>query len=386
MRTIRMLGFMTASLIVSTALIHGQETFVTTIQIFPSPEKVLEKLERTTRLKTIHPRTRTNNPSTIAGTLPPPLLKECGFRTFWQESVGSVKSPINIQVYEMDDPSGAYSVFTTLAQAGGEAKSIGEGSLAKSDDLWIWQSNLLVHLTYSGARRGGDLQLERVGKEISTLIHQRAGVPNLAKQMPDADRVPGSLQYVLGPEGFQDLGLPLNMAKLGLEMGAEAATAQYQLAQSSARLVLISYPTPQMARKFYTGIQNSQDLLMNRNPGEQILVKRSGPLIAILFGSFGKAQAESILNKIQYTANLTWDQVPPEEELRAYFHTIMGGIMLTGSILLFTVGTGVVFGLLRLAVKRWVPIHIFDRPEDVEIIQLGLTGKSYPSSPNTGRS
>jgi len=37
--------------------------------------------------------------------------------------------------------------------------------------------------------------------------------------------------------------------------------------------------------------------------------------------------------------------------------------------------TGIAFGGFRILVKHWLPGKVFDRPEDIEVLQLGLSGK-----------
>lgn len=145
--------------------------------------------------------------------------------------------------------------------------------------------------------------------------------------------------------------------------------------------MLLSYPTPQLARKFYTDMKDARSLLLDPSPTNTIFSKRSGPLIAVLFGTLTEAEANTLLQAIQYSANLTWDELPPGEEVAAYLRRVKQSILLTGALLLFTIGAGVVFGLIRVAVKRWLPISIFDRPEQVELTQLRLWERSAPPPP-----
>lgn len=161
-------------------------------------------------------------------------------------------------------------------------------------------------------------------------------------------------------------------------MGAEVSTAKYQLDNQTVQLVLISYPTPQMARKYEIVLQDPRRLTDFSGAPVKIFSKRSGPLVALVLNAANENQAEQLLKTVQYTANFTWNQPLPEEEIAAYMRTIVRGIMLTMALLLFTLGAGIVLGLLRLGAKLWLPFHIFDRPEDVEMIQLHLGGKVQP--------
>ena len=44
-------------------------------------------------------------------------------------------------------------------------------------------------------------------------------------------------------------------------------------------------------------------------------------------------------------------------------------------MLILTIVSGVLFAGFRLLIKRLFPGKIFDRPENVEILQLGITSK-----------
>jgi hypothetical protein len=56
-------------------------------------------------------------------------------------------------------------------------------------------------------------------------------------------------------------------------------------------------------------------------------------------------------------------------------------------IFLFTIAfmvvatmTGIAFGGFRVLIKHWLPGKIFDRPEDIEVLQMGLSGKKIDPS------
>jgi len=41
---------------------------------------------------------------------------------------------------------------------------------------------------------------------------------------------------------------------------------------------------------------------------------------------------------------------------------------------------GIAFGGLRVIIKRLFPGKVFDRPQDIEVLQLGLSGKKIDPS------
>ncbi|MFI5176047.1 MAG: DUF6599 family protein [Terriglobia bacterium] len=383
MRFARGIGFCCFTLALASGSSLSSDTLVTTIKLFPSPKEILNKLADTSAWRPKGPMVGIESLRSPNLSLPvsASLLKECGFRSYWEEGFERGHRAVAVQVFELGDSSGAYSLYSIQVQPGGHAEAIGDQCTTGADDLWLWQANLVVHVIDQNASGKVRTQLLEIAREISSLIRQRAELPNLVKRLPFHNQVSGTYRYTLGPQGFAALKIPLEFSRLGLEMGAEVSMAKYQFSSSEGLLMLLNYPTPQMARKYYSAMQDTRSLWVNPPSGGTVFTKRSGPLIALLWGTLNEGDANTLLQTIQYTADLTWDKVPPGEEIAAYVRRVRQSILLTGALLLVTFGTGVVFGLIRVAVKRWVPISIFDRPEEVELTQLRLLGRSIPPPP-----
>jgi len=129
-----------------------------------------------------------------------------------------------------------------------------------------------------------------------------------------------------------------------------------------AHVVLLMYPTQQLAKKY--------EEQWAREPNDDpAFRKRVGPLIALVRGSRDASVAKSILDGVNYESQVTWDQPRPDLSLRQVILTIFTFI---GIALLFTVVVGLSFGGVRIFVKAKYPDRVFDRPEDMEIIQLKL--------------
>ncbi|MBZ5535504.1 MAG: hypothetical protein LAO31_06075 [Acidobacteriia bacterium] len=380
----KLVGYSCLAFTLTAGCSSAEETFVTTIKLFPSPKEILSTLGATAHWRAQGSAVGTDNLGSIENgpSISPVLLKECGIRSFWQGSYERGPRSVSVQIFEMGDSSGAYSLYTIQVQPGGHPETTGDQASSTDNDLWLWQANLVVHIQDQKSSGKANAQLLEIARAVSTLIRQHAELPNLVKRLPFHNQVSGSSRYAVGPQGFSNLKIPLETSKLGLEMGAEVSMAKYQFPTTEGQLLLLSYPTPQLARKFYTNMKDAHSLLLNPSPTSTIVSKRSGPLIAVLFGTLSEAEAKTLLQAIQYTANLTWDEMPPGVEMAAYLLRVKQSIMLTGALLLITFGVGVVFGLIRVAAKRWLPISIFDRPEVVELTQLRLWERSAP--PPTG--
>ncbi len=89
-------------------------------------------------------------------------------------------------------------------------------------------------------------------------------------------------------------------------------------------------------------------------------------------GTIRSGDAQSLLNSVNYEAEVTWNEATSVSKRDNIGNLILAIFALIGIILLISIIFGVFFGGLRVIIKRLFPDKVFDRPEDVEIIQLHL--------------
>ena len=75
---------------------------------------------------------------------------------------------------------------------------------------------------------------------------------------------------------------------------------------------------------------------------------------------------------MNYEAQVTWNEATSLSKRDNIGNLIVGIFSLIGILLLVGLIFGVFFGGIRVALTRLFPHTIFDRPEQVEIIQLHL--------------
>ena len=105
-------------------------------------------------------------------------------------------------------------------------------------------------------------------------------------------------------------------------------------------------------------------------PNDRAFRKRVGPLFALVRGTKDESVAGSILDGVNYESMVTWNEPRPDIALRDVILTIFSFI---GVALLFTLVAGLSFGGLRVFIKARFPDRVFDRSDQMEIIQLKLT-------------
>ncbi|HYR44343.1 MAG TPA: DUF6599 family protein [Terriglobia bacterium] len=284
-------------------------------------------------------------------------INHYGFVGVTMQNWSGPNGNLRLTLYEMADASAAYGLFTLerSEQPGAATVPVGTEGFRAGNRLLFWQSKYLVKL------EGGAVAADSLARVVSENILGRSWKPPVSNHLPPENLVRGSDKYIVDEKSI-GREFELNPKTLGFDDSVEVATADYRINGKNAHLVLLLYPTQQLAKKYEDQWANS----VNDRPE---LRKRVGPLVALVRGSRDPSVAKSILDGVNYESQVTWDQPRPDLSLRQVILTIFTFI---GIALLFTAVAGLSFGGLRVFVKAKYPDRVFDRTEDMEIIQLKL--------------
>jgi hypothetical protein len=157
--------------------------------------------------------------------------------------------------------------------------------------------------------------------------------------------------------------------------GAEVAEGKYSTSRGTATLMLIEYPTPQIAAERSRSFE-----ALNQNPpvapdvtlASPFIIKRSGPIVVLVAGQISSGEAKSLLASINYDADVTWNENTFLDKKNNVANLLVNIIFLIAVLFGIALVVGIAFGGIRLLVKRFFPGRVFDRPEDMELIQLKL--------------
>jgi hypothetical protein len=98
-------------------------------------------------------------------------------------------------------------------------------------------------------------------------------------------------------------------------------------------------------------------------------------MLEVVYGAATKAEAAPLLNGVESGTQVTWSEPTYQFKEPTIDVMIVGSIVGTGVICLFTLVAGLAFGGFRLVVKRAFPNKIFDRDAQIQVLQLGLSSK-----------
>jgi len=272
-------------------------------------------------------------------------------------------------LYTFHDSSGAYEAFTALQNHILKAEP-GEKPFGKA----IYRSNQVLDVVSdSEVESGAQDEAARWVQSISDGV----AAPPIATYLPDQDRVPGTDRYVLGPVAFNWAAelVRLDAAALkdvaGFDSHAEAIFAKYKARKDEAVLLLIEYPTPQLAEMHLRHVERA--LSADKKSGSS--VERKGSLLSIVLGPTSAEYAEKLRAAVNYETQVTWNEPRSTATDPPITSTLVKIIIATGVFMMMAVVLGIAFGGVRVITKRLFPGKVFDRPAQMEVLQLGLSGK-----------
>jgi hypothetical protein len=305
------------------------------------------------------------------------VLVEAGLVDVMARDYSNGSQQMSVSLYQLRDPSSAYSVLTYF-------------SPPKYHSHEVFQVGNFV-VSAGGAQDFGEadrrLLADAIRKSADT-----APLPPIRDYLPESGRVSGTERYALGPVAFRAAAEALDRTAfaaladlVGFSSGAEAMFARYRVGTQAAVLLLIDYPTPQLAELHLKHLEGA--VLTARRAGsslEQVeragtAIERKGSLLSIVLAPTSVVYAESLRGAVNYETQVTWNE-PGATATDPPWVTVLTRIFVgTGVFMVVAVVLGIAFGGVRVLTKIFLPGKVFDRPEQMDILQLGLSGKPIDS-------
>lgn len=303
------------------------------------------------------------------------VIREYGFVAGERREYRRGGQTLTATLWQLKDATGSLGLFTFLNAPAMKAEKLGE-DIVSTGILGGDEALLLLRGAYLLEARGAAVpysELPALTAEIPVTDELFAMLPTLPSYFPEEGLVPQSRKFVLGPLALGRVLREIPVAKLGWESGTEAAAAQYRFGAQTATMLLMLYPTPQLAAKKFSGFLELPEV--SGGPGlPSVLIQRKGSLVGLVIGAPSTATATLLLDHVNYETTLMWNEyVPPEGQGVA--DMVLAVFSLAGAVLFFAFVAGIAFGGVRVFVKKYIPFPVFDRPAEMEIIKLDLEEK-----------
>ena len=154
--------------------------------------------------------------------------------------------------------------------------------------------------------------------------------------------------------------------------GAEVALANYDTAGGEATLMLISYPTPQLAASALERIEKAENGSSSSRLSP-VFDKRTGPIVVLATGALSEDEAKSFLSSVNYDADVTWNQNTYFTKKDNIANLLVNVIILCGIIGGLAIVAGIAFGGIRVLSRKLLPEQMLQRREEMEFISLHLS-------------
>jgi hypothetical protein len=239
----------------------------------------------------------------------------------------------------MKDAAGALGVWEWLRSAKAHDCGLAPFCTAEGDKATIFNANYVLVFD----RR--NLHKSDVDAVISSLPDRHESLlPPVLSFLPRTDMVPETARYLLGSASVDAFAPELKANDLGFQLGVEGQVATYKTADGKrVRLVVLEYPTPDMARKHTANLAKSLGSL----------VKRSGSLMAVVLPPASTEQASAVLDKVEYTGKVVWDDEPLPSPIKPLYELLWSIIQLSGVMAAICTLAGLFYAGMRIYRRRY---------------------------------
>src|ERR1700676_2699820 len=314
------------------------------------------------------------------------VLAESGLESAETRAYSNGNAAITVTTYRLHDSSGAYEAYTFFQGPKNCPPSSGlSACLAPVDDPSEKRritliGNILIIIDDAGSLSLDDQ--DALSKQINAKA-DKTPLPPIPDYLPTPDRIAGTEKYALGPAAFRAALATLYRPEYralsdvaGFSSGAEAMFALYQNKGDAAVVLLIDYPTPQLAGLHWKHLEQALPALAK---ADGTSIERKGTLLAIVLAPSSARYAAQVRDAVNYETQVTWNE-PTHTITDPPITTVLAKLIIaTGVFMLVPIVFGVAFGGVRVLMKSLFPGKVFDRPEQMDVLQLGLSGKRINS-------
>jgi len=308
------------------------------------------------------------------------LSAEAGELEYTCNPYHSGPDTITICLGKYRDPSSAYEIYTSFLSPNMEPSTVGGPSAIDTEEFVALIGNFVLEVR--SPAKPSKAELEQLVMMVSKGA-DRTPLPPIRAYLPRGF-TDGTQRYAHGQAGFEAALGALHRSdyqRLSKEIGwtgdeAEAMLAEYRGGKDSGVVLLIDYPTQQLAMQH---LKHLESILPDVDKQEKTKIERRGSLLSMVLGPTSASYADGLRAAVRYQTEVTWHE-PTHTITDPPWTTILGKIItLTMLFMVVTVVLGVAFGGFRVVMKKMFPGKVFDRPNEMDVLQLGLSGKRIDS-------
>ena len=319
------------------------------------------------------------------------LLHEYGLKDFESAAYTSDDGrKLTVKAARFQDATGAYGAFTYYKTPEMLVEKIGDQGASLNQRVLFYHHNVLIDAVFSKLSAMSAAEMRELAADLPSASADLQKLPTLPTYLPRLGYVKNSAKYVVGPVGLGGIHAPIPENLVDFNAGAEVVLGKYDSSGGPATLMLISYPTPQIAATHLQAIDALHQTNANREPGSTPLIdigpifdKRTGPIVAIASGPLSPKEAKALLATVNYDANVTWSENTSFTKKDNLANLLVNILLLCGILVGVMLVAGLAFGGARVLIRQVLPNRLSARQDEMEFISLHLE-ESHPKEVDSG--
>jgi hypothetical protein len=290
---------------------------------------------------------------------------------------GNAGAPVLVTARQFVDATGAHAAYSFYQRPGSTYRGVGLGDETSAGAAsYLFRSGASV--VEAQGPRGAKVESLLAGIEarLPKIAGPKGLPPLLPTYLPGKGLERDSVKYALGPVSYEAMGGVLPGGILGFDKAAEAVTAKYA---SKGLLTMLLYPTPQIAGDRLRAIED--EVHKNGTSDGTVVLRREGPLVLMTSGTWGLAEAKSLVGGIHPRGEVTWNKQMPLEfhtEVRKTYSLLTSIAIFCGFGILAAVVLGFSLGAGRAAIRVLQGKPAASEPEFLRIDLSGSRAAIHP--------
>ncbi len=225
-----------------------------------------------------------------------------GFQGLRTRKFEKLKQPsITVELYEMASPEDAYGVFSFERQD--ESAGIGQGSEFGGGLLRFWKGKYFVSVYADGEGTEVESAILKIGKSTADSLPEIGREPELIHLMPGKEHglVDRSIRYLKSHVLLNQRFFIAHENILNLDRNTEAIIAEYGREKHKFHLLLIRYPSVNLATDAYHNFMKTylpdagEKNLVQTEDHKWTMTRQKGEIVTIVFGAPSPNDAEELV-------------------------------------------------------------------------------------------
>ena len=201
---------------------------------------------------------RTTSDAAQADAAYPAVLKEYGF--VGSETVTYTREDgrkLTVKAARFNDATGAYGAFTFYRQPAMRTERIGTKAASANQRILFFRDNILIDANFDRLTEMSAAELRELAGMLPAAKGAAENLPTLPEYLPKSDAVENSAKYILGPQALLATKAPVTAEQIDFSHDPEILIQDYSSKSGPLTLMLIQYPTPQIAAERLRVLQSA---------------------------------------------------------------------------------------------------------------------------------